>query len=201
MGKIQNTDNLECQGKSSSERLSKHQRYYRRCSHGPEVRLKNAERNRLARLKKNEEDYSNEIFDFHSSENDPNTVLDKNDQENWEYYRLLSIRQKILEWSSLWGGYKLWAQVLPSEYSSALKANKGGKFIEACCDHIKKGSEMLATLRFFGGILPEEPWKIRQLWTIVAGLLEIMIEALTIMETRINFIQDDPMNLATEVDT
>ena len=124
-------------------------------------------------------------------------ALSENDDEReevlQEWSKLQDLRFQINRWASIWGGVHFWPDSLQSLFTTVCSQG-----VQAVNDwslqvwqHADAGRELLAACRALDGELPEEFYAIRIMWREYSKLIELLVQGITIIETRVAVINPD----------
>lgn len=117
--------------------------------------------------------------------------------EGGEVLRFTVMHQKVMEWCSLWGGYKVWSYGLVARYHDALNNAVEKHFIRQVRQHAQRGRHLIQALQDLEGDLPADHCEVKELWVLYTQLLEILFEGTMVLELRSNFFPNDYTNFRT----
>ncbi|TFK60135.1 hypothetical protein BDN72DRAFT_546318 [Pluteus cervinus] len=98
-------------------------------------------------------------------------------------------------WLAEWGGLESWPRFLDVGYEAARKSGSVDLWVSSALDHADRGRLLEKMLGQMETTLPEEMWKIRELWRRQTVLVGLVVKALTLIEVRVDVIQHGPFNL------
>jgi hypothetical protein len=101
-----------------------------------------------------------------------------------ELERVARLSKVIMRWASGWGGVAYWPISLDHSFTYAQQEGRQDQWQEQLLNHASMGRRLLAQLYTMGGCLPKEPYKVRELWRIQVGLVEMLVMGITIINTR-----------------
>ncbi|TFK59263.1 hypothetical protein BDN72DRAFT_906021 [Pluteus cervinus] len=98
-------------------------------------------------------------------------------------------------WLAEWGGLEAWLGYLDSGYEAAKATGCVDHWIQKVLDHADRGRLLRNLLGQMETALPQEVWKIRELWRQQTVLLGLVIKGLAVIELRVDIIRRGPFNL------
>ncbi|TFK60232.1 hypothetical protein BDN72DRAFT_864527 [Pluteus cervinus] len=101
----------------------------------------------------------------------------------------------INAWLAEWGGLEAWPGRLDSGYEAAKATGCVDHWIQKVLDHADRGRLLRNLLGQMETALPQELWKIRELWRQQTVLLGLVIRGLELIELRVDIIRGGPFNL------
>ena len=84
-----------------------------------------------------------------------------------------------MRWASGWDGVTYWPVTLDYSFTSAVEEGREEQWWEQLLGHASKGWHLLAQLYSMGGHLLKEQYKVRELWRLQVGLIEILVMGIT----------------------
>lgn len=102
--------------------------------------------------------------------------------------RLRILREKVIYWTSGWGGLLVWPESLNLSLMNAVNDEQTERWMEEVLHHAASGCRLLTNLQEIEGSLPEEDWKVKELWRVSFELVQMLVKGITIMESRISLI-------------
>lgn len=114
------------------------------------------------------------VSDHHSNQSGPFKELD----------RLLEFRASVVEWARGWGGVAWWNEGLDQSFNIAVEENRVDLWREQVSNHMELGRSILGRLHEMDGKLPDERWKVRELWRLKIELVEIVVKGITTLDIK-----------------
>ncbi|KAG6809812.1 hypothetical protein H0H92_014634 [Tricholoma furcatifolium] len=97
-----------------------------------------------------------------------------------EMGQLYRIKKNVMAWSSGWNGSANWDSGLDDSFKRAVENNCVERWRAEVTHHTYIGRQLLGQMQIFDHRLPQEEWKIRELWRLRLELAEVLIRGLTI---------------------
>ncbi|KAG6807477.1 hypothetical protein H0H92_007333 [Tricholoma furcatifolium] len=101
-----------------------------------------------------------------------------------ELEQLHRIKKNVAAWSSGWNGSANWDLSLDESFMLTVENNSVERWKAEISHHTYIGRQLLAQMQVFDHRLPQEEWKIRELWRIRLELAQVLIRGLTILELK-----------------
>ncbi|TFK63617.1 hypothetical protein BDN72DRAFT_902264 [Pluteus cervinus] len=98
-------------------------------------------------------------------------------------------------WLAEWGGLDTWPQFLDDRYRASQASGLVDQWVRSVVDHADRGRLLERLLGQMETTLPQEMWRIRELWRQQTRILGLVVKALTLIEVRVDLIQRGPFNL------
>lgn len=102
--------------------------------------------------------------------------------------RLKILREKVIYWTSGWGGLLVWPETLNLSLTDAVNGGETKRWAKEVLRHAVSGRRLLVNLQEIEGCLPEEEWMVRELWRVSFELVQMLVKGITIMESRISLM-------------
>lgn len=110
-----------------------------------------------------------------------------------EWRRLQILRFQINLWASIWGGVQFWSDSLQQIFTSV--CSEGTQAVNnwslEIWRHADAGRELLVACKGLEGDLPDEPYAIRIMWREYSKLIELLVQGITIIDTRLAVVNPD----------
>ncbi|KAG6913826.1 hypothetical protein DXG01_004059 [Tephrocybe rancida] len=105
-----------------------------------------------------------------------------------ELEQLYRIRENVVNWSSGWTGAANWNIALDHSFNKAVENDRVENWREQLYSHLTLGRNLLAQLQIMDHRLPNEHWKVRELWRLRLELAEVLIRGITILEIKTSIL-------------
>jgi hypothetical protein len=106
-------------------------------------------------------------------------IIDPIPKMTEEIDRINQLHREIMKWASGWDGIAYWPVSLDYSFANAVKDGREDEWKEQLLGHTSKGHRLLAQLYSMGGRLPKELYKVRELWRLQVGLIEVLVMGIT----------------------
>lgn len=115
-------------------------------------------------------------------------IIDPIPQGTEEIDRIDRLSQEIMRWASGWDGVAYWPVTLDYLFTSAVEEGQEKQWWEQLLGHASKGWRLLAQLYSMGGSLLKEQYKVRELWRLQVGLIEILVMGIMTINIRCSIL-------------
>ncbi|KAF8070014.1 hypothetical protein FPV67DRAFT_1667913 [Lyophyllum atratum] len=208
-------DDSQVSPKRGADGLTKYQRYYK---NHPEAREKNVERARLRREEERKKKAleSPAQSSRASTPRLPSDFRATKRNNQWAMYgeavnsmigpcppeplpdpdsfvemdKLTPLTIQIFDWAEGWGGVTFWAIGIERSFQLAVEDERVEEWRVQLENHAEVGRQLLRGLHDMDGRLPLETYKVKQLWRLKCGLIEVLVKGLTILDIKTSLLPD-----------
>ncbi|KAH6907857.1 hypothetical protein BKA70DRAFT_1427683 [Coprinopsis sp. MPI-PUGE-AT-0042] len=103
------------------------------------------------------------------------------------YDRFVEVRERCVQWMSIWGGITVWPESVEVIFVQALKkgVDEAKKWSWELTDHAHTGRVLLAHLQHLEGVLPSNQNQLRELWRLQFDQVVQLSKGIAMLETRV----------------
>ncbi|KAJ3560577.1 hypothetical protein NP233_g10747 [Leucocoprinus birnbaumii] len=107
-----------------------------------------------------------------------------------EAHRFAAIEEMVVAWLSKWGGLANWPDWLEMSYIKAAKKDQLDRWLEQVWDQADQGRRLETRLFQLYGTLPEQHYKVKELYRRSVDLVHLLAKAIALIEIRAPLIAD-----------